>query len=75
MLLIKYGGLWPLGKDILLVIVSAGGIHDPLVTFYTPVLRKQTYYGMGLSVRQHSCMLHDSVTVQDIFMQFYRNMY
>ena len=46
--------------------------------FIRPFWKKLTYYGMTLSVRpsvNNSCTLHNSVTVQDIFMQIYRNMY
>ena len=49
-----------------------------ICSFFTPVLKNQMYYGMALSVglsANNSCMLHNSVTIRDIFMQFYRNMY
>ena len=50
------------------------------ISFYTPVLKKKNKNGRILawrcpSVRKHSCTLHNSVIVQDIFMKFYRNTY
>ena len=50
--------------------------------YYTPVLKKRTYYGIGavrpsvcLSVPQHSCAHHISETVWDTFMKFRRHIY
>ena len=59
-------------------------LENNILDFYTPVLKKKLlYYGMALSVHlsvhpstcKHSCKFHNSVTVQDVFMQFKRNMY
>ena len=45
--------------------------------FDRPVLKKKEHIRAWRcpSVRQHTCMLRNSVTIQNIFMQFYRNMY
>ena len=48
-----------------------------IFSFYTPILKERTFYGMELSVHlgirpsvcQHSFKPHNSATIQDIFMQ------